>query len=473
MVPPMTIRAQLTILALLTASLFIAGCVQDAPQTNEGTPEPPALNPARDPTSPFFKPHVVVAVIDTGNNPYHIEYAENYDPADPAEYIPDYPTDVQVLKLSPWTAGSSNREKADEGVWANTTNGVLYRYEGTKIVGHISFAGGLPGSGHGTMTASRATGNTISVGGNATRLVVVQGFTAESITWAADQPWIDIISISSGVSGGIIAPGLANVMSPDMMKVFQAAALKKPFFASSGNGIANAGLLGFPTWMRGPSGVPDVISVGANENGKMAIWHNFQPYIVGDGCANPSVQDNHADSIRNTGGGTSSATPFSAGTGAAMLLEARRLLGDTHVGVRYSQTPIQSFSAWDSFSPTDDKIIMAQGNASLHGITTGPLADGVFTAKEFKDVLYHTAISGGTVDASDGDECELTARGTVEGGMVPGPVRAQYEGYGEVNAKSMVLAFEVLAGTKPNPVRAVDDLFYSQFHTARRSVMPP
>lgn len=469
----------LMVAAFLTAGV-LAGCLgADDPAASQSDDGTETVAAERDPTSPLFKPHVVVAVVDTGNNPYHSEYAEQYDASDPATYIPGYPDDVIPLTLSEWEKtvadGPSNQDHKDTELWADTKPGALYRFVGTKIVGHISFSSSasLPGSGHGTMTSSRATGNTISVGGPAIRLVHVQGFTEDGIRWAADQPWIDMISISSGLSAGGLVPGASNVMTQSGMETFQYAAHKKPFFASSGNGVGNVGMLGFPSWTRGPSGVPDVISVGANENGKMNVWHNFHPYIVGDGCGNPSAQDNSADEIDNTGGGTSSATPFSAGTGAAMLLEARRLLGDTHVGARWSDQPIESFSDWDSLSPADPHIIMAQGDPTLHGITSGPLADGVFTAEEFKDVLYHTAISGGTDDESDGDDCVLIAQGTVPGDQVPEPVRAQYNGYGEVNAKSMEFAFPVLAGAAENPARPMDDMWYERFHTFKSTTMPP
>lgn len=446
--------ALLTLLGLATA--LFAGCLGDDGNTD-------SQSTTDDPED--IVPHVVVAVIDTGVNPYHSEFAEQYDDRDPAMYIPGYPEDVPVLALSPWNDGAGNRDDADTETWNTTEPRTLYRYNGTKIVGHISFGGAMPGSGHGTMTASRATGNSISVGGPAVRLVVVQGFTIEAIEWAADQDWIDMISISSGISLGGLVPGAANAENQAGIEAFQYAAHKKPFFASSGNGLGNAGVAGFPAWTRGPSGAPDVISVGANENGNVAVWHNFHPYIVGDGCGNPSAQDNTADAIDNTGGGTSSATPFSAGTGAALLLEARRLLGDDHVGVRFADAPVDSFRAWDSLGPTDDTVILAQGEPG--DITTGPLADGVFTLQEFKDVLYHTALSEGTEDESDGDFCTTTATGVASGEDVPYEARVQYQGYGEVNAKSLEPAVEVLAGTQEVPDRPDDDEWYAYFHEFR------
>lgn len=460
-------------------TLAFAGCVSDPESAEKGARAPisRAASGARDPASPEFKAHVVVAVIDTGVNPYHAEFAEQYDFDDPATYIPGYPTDVVPLQLSPFKtpvggAGGANRDQADATVWGATAARGLYRVEGTKIVGLISFGGALPGAGHGTMTSSRATGNTISVGGPTVRLVHVVGFTAEGIRWAAEQPWIDLLSISSGVTAGGVAPVAGNALSPNEMKAFQEAAHKKPFFASSGNGLGNVGLLGFPAWTRGPSGVPDVVSVGANDNGKMSVWHNQHSYIVGDGCSNPSATDNTADRIANTGGGTSSATPFSAGSGAALLLEARRLLGDAHVGVRYSEQPIASFNAWKSGYDGDAKVILAQGDPALHDIKEGPLADGFFTMQEFKDVLYHTAIAGGSEEKSDGAACTGPGGAFVPTQGVPRDVLAQFEGYGEVNGKSIEGAIDVLKGAKKDPARPGDDTWYGHFHTLRSATLP-
>ncbi len=437
----------------------LAGCLTDdaSPDSDDSRLEPPASD----------KKHVVVAVIDTGVNPYHAEFAEQYDERDPADYIEGYPEDVEVLRLSEWDDdGATNRAGADAEEWDDTRPGVLYRYEGTKIIGHISFSGALPGSGHGTMTASRATGNTISAGGPDVRLVMVQGFTIEAIDWVAGQDWIDMVSISSGISIGGVAPGAANAENQAGIEAFQRAAHVKPFFASSGNGVGNAGVLGFPTWLRGPSGAPDVISVGANENGDMAVWHNWQPYIVGDGCNNPSAQDNTAEEVDDTGGGTSSATPYSAGTGAALLLEARRLLDDDHVGVRWSEDAVPSWSDWDSLSEADAHIVLAEGDGSA--IEEGPLADGVSTAQEFKDVLYHTALADGTEDDSDGAQaCTTTAAGVTDDGDVPMEARVVFQGYGEVNVLSLDAAREVLQGASL-PERPDEDAAYQDAHFLRQ-----
>src|SRR5687768_11891122 len=100
------------VLGVLIVSMAFAGCLADPPATESGTTLKRVASPARDPASPEFKPHVVVAVIDTGINPYHSEYVELYDNAHPMEYIPGYPENVTALTLSPWkesARGMANR----------------------------------------------------------------------------------------------------------------------------------------------------------------------------------------------------------------------------------------------------------------------------------------------------------------------------------------------------------------------------
>ncbi|MGB0652022.1 MAG: S8 family serine peptidase [Thermoplasmatota archaeon] len=471
---------RILLLASLLVAAGLAGCLggDDGSPTTDDTDR--GLHPHRDPTHPDFQPNVVVAVLDSGVNPYHSEFAEHYEHGDPASYIPNYPG-AEVLDLSDWEAPGDgfNHDNKDTAIWGATEPDTLYRVNNSKIVGLISITGSgdpsigtgaglLPGGGHGTMTASRAVGNTVSVGGEKIRVVVVVGITLESVQWVAEQEWIDMVSISSGASLGIFAPGAANALSPNMMQAYQALAEAKPFFASSGNGVGNTGTAGFPTWLRGPSGIPDAISVGANENGDMAIWHNWQPYVVADGCANPAAEDESADEVTDTGGGTSSAAPYSAGTGAEILWQARYLLGDTHVGPRYADAPVASWNAWDSLAPGDASVILAAGDPALRGITDGPLADGVFTLQEFKDVLYHTALPDGTDDDSDGaNPCTVTARGITDDGGVPMDVRAQFQGYGELNNASAEAATAVLTGETPLPTATEADAWYERFHALR------
>ncbi len=454
----------------------LAGCITGTDVNTAAVDDP---RPASD------QPRVVIAVIDTGINFYHSEYRR--DAALTVDAVTGSPSlaarlpaglEVTALPISLDIEDWADAVESDMDALMAMEPRTLYTFPGTKIAAAISFQNrpsdwpvilDRPGFyTHGTMTTSRATGNTVSIGGADADidLVVIQGFSQEAVDWAAKQDWIDIVSISAGISPLSIVPGVPNALDEGAVEAYQALAHKKPFFASSGNGFVNAGLLGFPSWMRGSSGAPDVISVGANDNGRASQWHNFDSYIAADGCSNPAASPGDTEKIGNTGGGTSSATPFSAGGGAKMLLEARRILNDATVGVRVDDTLVRDDGAWDSLAPGDANVVLARGDAGL--VSDGPLADGVFTLLEFKDVLYHSALAAPTDDESDGAAC--TTNQPAPGSAVPEPGRFALQGYGEVNGLSIDAALDVLRGESELPARAMDDREYVRAHTLKTTM---
>lgn len=471
------------LLAALLATPVLAGCVSPAADV-ASLSAPDAL--------PTDRPSVVIAVIDTGINFYHEQYRlrgaaqDAEEMATAAALVPDVPNiplpeRIEIplsLAVEDWEAA----EKADHEALMQMEPRTLYTFPGTKVIGAISFQ--EPGSdwpiildrpgGHGTMTTSRAVGNDIAIGGDEADiwLVMVQGFTPEALEWVAAQEWIDIASISAGLSFMPIAPGVANAGEAaglsDAVGTYNLLSHKKPFFASTGNGVGNAGALGFPSWLRGASGTPDVLSVGANNNGEMSQWHNQDPYISADGCDNPSADSDDTKSVSNYGGGTSSATPYSAGGGAKLLLEARRILNDTQVGPRLDDTLAEE--GWSSGRAADATVVLARGEAGL--VPDGPLADGVFTLTEFKQTIYLTALATPTVDESDGDACPTYGAGGFPGGEnLPSAARFPIHGYGEVNEASIAAAIAVIRGEAPMPERPDDDMQYAMAYQRKMMVV--
>jgi hypothetical protein len=110
-------------------------------------------------------------------------------------------------------------------------------------------------------------------------------------------------------------------------------------------------------------------------------------------------------------GGTSGATPLTAGWAATLIERARDLL-DGKAGVP----------------------------------ARGPLADGRFTRGELVDLLHHTATPAEPAS----------------------PVRYLAEGYGAVDRSSIALATKVLQGTAREPARSEEDAAAAQVKEARR-----
>lgn len=458
-----------TMLLVALASILVAGCVSPAADI-ETAAAPPFV---------AERPSVVIAVIDTGINFYHSEY-RLANATSPLSVATDetlaklgVPARLDVplsLDVSDWDAAVEK----DMDRLMEMEPRTLYTFPGTRILGAISFqerADDWPvildhpeRYTHGTMTTSRAIGNTVSIGGAEPDiyLVMVQGFTTEALRWVADQEWIDIASISAGLSPFGTVPGVPLAVEKaglsDAIQAYNELSHRKPFFASTGNGVMNAGILGFPSWARGSSGVPDVLSVGANANDQMSQWPNQDPYISADGCANPAADPDDTESVSNNGGGTSSATPFSAGGGAKLLLEARRILQDTHIGPRVDESLTEE--GWSSQRPADATIVLAKGEAGL--VAEGPLADGVFTLTEFKQTMYLTALPVPTDDESDGEPCVIIGAGGFPGGeLLPTSARFPIHGYGEINRASIEAAVAVIKGEAPMPERPEDDAQYA------------
>lgn len=473
------------VLALAALAFLLAGCFAPAAdvQPASSAPAPSARHPS-----------VVIAVVDTGINPYHAEYRRN---ASTAESNVALLASFGVANVTPVAlhfdaADVKAAEKADHDALMKLAPKTLYTFPGTKILGAISFEEpskdwpvivDLPDTyAHGTMTTSRATGNTVSIPGDDpdVHLVIVQGFGAAGVRWAADQPWIDVISISAGISPYSIVPGAPNVLDTDGIPAYNHASHQKPFFASTGNGFVNAGVLGFPAALRGSSGVPDAVSVSANDNDQISHWHNQDGYVSADGCQNPRADPATLTKILLDGGGTSSATPFSAGGGAKLLLEARRILNDTHVGPVVDKNISAPTSGWSSGRAADAQVVLARGEPNL--VPDGPLKDGVFTLLELKDVLYHTALVTPTNDKSDGVRCDAPSNlpgggGTPAGGtyvpaaLVPEQARFPFDGYGEVNHASIAAAVKVLKGEAKLPARPGDDAQYDRARQIKMDVV--
>lgn len=426
------------------------------------------------------RPMTVVAHIDTGVNPYNKNFRDRTDLAykHPSTYIPGFPKDAQALKLH-LDMPYDKAIKADEDVWKSVRRGELYWIPGTKIIGAVSFGAGgascpivdfptvvatndgtctehviLDDAGHGSMTASRSTGNFTSLAPDA-RLVTIEGLGANSVKWAADQGWIDV-QTNSWIN--LVPPPVPSTTTD----AFAEAAQKMVTMAASGNGTAFVtGFAPTPTYLLSTA-PPGVILVGGHDNGKTTLWAGAPPHVVADAYAGPTAIFDSSTEVRPDPISccTSAASPYAASGAAALIEESRRILGDRSVGIH-------------------DGVI-AEGPCGR--VKEGPLADGDFTLDEFKDLFFHTAQPHPEEGKHDGlvhwageprapDHTEYGPGGNpfclgctttpVPWSDIPEEVDAyQFIGYGGINEFSVALGKKVLRGKADQLERETADAQY-------------
>jgi Subtilase family len=445
----------------------------------------PSAAEARTPVQPPELPAAVVALVDTGINPYHDVFRDRSPLAKrhPSTYIPGFPKDAQALRLTFDAPNYWSAVKADcKRVWSKIKPGRLYWFPGTKIVGGIAFDGQtsidcaaaepsaegriLDAGGHGTMVASRAAGNkygacercrVVAVQMPATVNLIDPGPSNDSsiraITWAAkNASWIDAQSNSWGPIVPLWDPsGRTGLLTsnPELARAVEKVSRRHLAFWASGNGVAfRGGVLGHPSLLSPHLG-PSAVIVGGHDSGYMNTWPGFSPHVVSDSCSSwAAYEDELKKSGDSVGGGTSGATPFAAGGAGRILLEARRLLGDDQTGV-------------------SDGVV-ARGRA--RGITKGPLKDGKFTIGEWRDVLFKTASERPKTQFEDGPVCDGAQWGPtpVKWTDVPAAYPEYVQiGYGAVDRDSANLASRVLTGSKALPDRGETDQYFTAERAAR------
>jgi hypothetical protein len=437
-----------------------------------------ALLPAGEAAAQARSANAVVALIDTGINPYHVTFRDNSPRAQrhPSTYIPGFPRNARALRLSLDEPDYLRAVLKDcERVWSKVEPGKLYWFPGTKIIGGITFqeqmseecqGGGaasgkiLDFNGHGTMVASRAASKEYGACRECL-IVAVQGFSAETVEWTADHArWIDAQSNSWGPILPLWQPTDANPLllasNPRFVRAVEEAAQKHLAFWATGNGVlTRGGVLGHPTVVD-PRMTPSIVMVGGHDSGYINLWPGFPPHVVSDSCNSWAAY--HNDTRRsqdNVGSGTSAASPFAAGGAARILLEARRILGDTSTGVRNG--------------------LVARGRRGA--VSSGPLAGGRLTLEEWKEISFKTASDRPERQEEDGSVC-----GPVEGLVLYSSTPVQWKdvpdgypeylhiGYGAVDRPALRTAFRVLRGREEMPDRTDTDRYFELDAQAREAL---
>lgn len=401
-------------------------------------------------------PFVVIAVNDSGINPYHDEFSVDSFPdprvlvatanftRHPSDYLPGYPKDAVALPISldkplgPAGAVPS----ADTALWSRTNVelGRLYWIPGTKIIGAIDHRDDSAtdrrildddSGGHGTRSAGVAAGN---VYGHCPMCLLVSEETLGG-KYAYDKPWIDFVTNSWGSRGRVGSAGLLGESPPTAPK----SAVERGQIAlfSAGNGNENGFVTPNQTYGTGTSGPDWAVRVGAAERySRKPIIGDGNPAEVssfGDGY-NPAADHLTTSGVANHSG-TSAATPYTAGAFGAVLAQVRDRLADTGSGQRAGAA-------------------VATGRP----VAGSPyLADGRLTRDELWDALFKTA------------EPDTTSRHSAFATTAPhSSLHYVFQGYGIVDSASAARATDVLLGRTGMPERAEVDQFLSSDSDLRR-----
>jgi len=447
-------------------------------------------------------PQAVAALIDTGINPYAPAFRDHSALAykHPSTYIPGFPKDVPALRITldkPYAVAL----KKDAALWESVADNELYWIPGTRVIGAITMGPGgthcpgvvqipivadeIPGPcterkilddhGHGTMTASRAAGYPHSLAPDA-RIVEIEGLGAQGLLWEAKQGWIDVSSNSwsSLVPHPVEGQLPESVFGPSVTASAKYIASRVLTLFASGNGAGGvAGATPTNTYMEATM-PPGIVSVGGHDNGRITAWAGIPAHVVADdyGGFRAPKDSERAMSPDPIACCTSAATPYAAGGAAAIVLEARRILGDHRTGIHNG--------------------VVARGRRGI--VKSGPLSDGVFTMDELKTVFFHSAEQlpregrddgllhwSGDPRAPDYVEmgpganpfCVLCTTMPIRWTDVPPGVDPfPFVGYGAINERSAALAARVLSGRTPVPQRSSDDAQYAQDQMLRVLLYP-
>jgi hypothetical protein len=267
---------------------------------------------------------VVVAVIDSGINPYH-EYfharGSLYRGSQPSSVTPAVLKEFgigkgQIIKITRTGNFAADFAK-DKKKFDRIKKGQPYWFKGTNIIG-ISFLddgerlrpdGGASSHGIGT-AAAVLTANPEAI------VVPVEDTSAESERWAFTHPAIDIVSTSYGPVTSV--PTLTNLTASykgvvDNGKAHFGASANDPTYSTFDQTSG-------PWWTIGIAGFEE----GAS-NGRQLSSGQI-PDFVGDFTQDLPYCRSCEKGLESVGG-TSFATPRSAGTFSKILLEARRAAG--------------------------------------------------------------------------------------------------------------------------------------------------
>ena len=405
------------------------------PKRKRPAKRPPVVAPPAAPAEGGIGDATVVAVLDSGINPYHFDFLASKMPqalnADPGD---DLPLDRPATDWLPGLAGTNpgfasfeplslslSQDPSDQATALNEADGKLgavkasapgklhgYWIPGTKVIGALNYSddGALwrGVDAHGVGTTSSAVGNLHGTCPECLLFFVDYGDTPEeaeaAIDWVMKQPWIDVVSNSYGFSIAI----RDRIYSGSNVELQRDATMRgQSIFFSSGNGQAGAFDVPNTTEFSSQEGPDWIVTVGAiapgtdnyygagptsdSDEGHGAYSGAGKPAdIAGIGSDYPTAYT--ADDIGATGasgfGGTSNATPQVAGLYSRGLYTARtRLSGPsrTQDGVIAAGAPFPCAGARPDCELADGRLTWQEMRRRLfEGAVHSPNGFAVYTA---------------------------------------------------------------------------------------------
>jgi hypothetical protein len=414
------------------------------------------------------KPFTVIALVDSGINAYHQDFRAPEFTHHPSTYIEGYPTTAKELPLSfdvADTAGYDAARTADNAALSAVKTGELRWIPGTRIIGGISMAAGgnasgkgekriLDEDGHGTGTSSVAAGAVYGANPNAL-IVMIEGLGKESVDWAANQPWIDMVSNSWG-------PGLPGRVDPltNVDTWREATRRGQTVLFSAGNGMYNTNSSSvfpagtdpcnckIPTHNLTPtsytSGPSFVMTIGAVSpiNGQAHWWHGIPVDAASFGSKWAAADAfKVAATDKRDFGGTSCATPITAGVLSAVIERARVEFGDTTSGQVGG--------------------VVAEVASGVTPPSNGPLADGKLTRIEAESLVLNSA-QPVPFDAEK-FQWDFAVEPTTDAYYVQ-------QGYGVVDRDAKARALAALLGLQPLAPRPEVDQWMDATDAARDAI---
>jgi hypothetical protein len=319
----------------------LTGSATRAAQPDYGPIPPIVSDPSR--------PRAVVAVLDSGINPYHAAYyaGSSYYPnghpsAVTQEVLDAFGVKPENVVTLTRTGNLAADLAADAAFWDRVQPGELYHFRGTNIIatsyappGDVVLRPDTSKEAHGVGTSSAV----LAANPDAVLVFVEQASalgSEESHRFAFEHPAIDIVSTSYGVS--IPQTGFPLPEYRAFEHTYDGVVNRgKLHFSSGGNGPgmtplrAGAG----PWWSIGVSGIEE----GTSE-GDSLLSGNFPDFVSDFTQDLPYCMDCEAGVA--TVGGTSFSTPRAAGVASLVLLEARRALGHAGGITTVGSTPVMA-----------------------------------------------------------------------------------------------------------------------------------